>query len=88
LSAEKPIFYVILSDRDEWVVEAEWPDGTLERVNTFRDYLAATDWVATQSEAWPRALQIQRISAELKEIANSPDAQQNRRTAPQLISAL
>jgi hypothetical protein len=45
LSAEKPAFYVILSDRDGWAVEAKWPDATLERVNTFRDYSAATDWV-------------------------------------------
>ena len=73
LSAERPIFYVILSDRDEWAVEAEWPDRTLERVNTFKDYLAATDWVATQSEAWLHARQIQRISMELKATANTLD---------------
>ena len=28
-----PLFHVSLGDRDEWVVEAEWPDGTLERVS-------------------------------------------------------
>ena len=25
----KPILYVALCDRDQWAVEAEWPDGTL-----------------------------------------------------------
>jgi hypothetical protein len=76
LSPEKPLFHVILSDRDEWAVEAEWPDGTLERVNTFKDYLAATDWVATQSEAWLQAQRIQKISMELKEVANALEAPQ------------
>ena len=33
----KPILYVALCDRDQWAVEAEWPDGTLERINTFND---------------------------------------------------
>ena len=28
-SPEKPFFHVILSDRDEWVVEAEWSDTLL-----------------------------------------------------------
>ena len=51
-SSEKPFFHVILSDRDEWVVEAEWSDSTLERVSTFGDYSAAADWIANQSEAW------------------------------------
>jgi hypothetical protein len=45
-SPEKPFFHVILSDRDEWVVEAEWSDSTLERVSTFGDYSAAADWIA------------------------------------------
>jgi hypothetical protein len=76
LSAAKPVFYVILSDRDEWAVEAEWPDGTFERVNTFKDHLAATAWVATQSEAWLHALRIQKISVELKEVANALEAPQ------------
>jgi hypothetical protein len=76
LSAEKPVFFVILSDRDEWAVEAEWPNGTLERVDTFKDYSAATDWVSTQSETWLHAIQIQRISTELKAIANKLDPPQ------------
>ena len=48
----KPILYVALCDRDQWAVEAEWPDGTLERINTFNDHSSATDWIATQSDVW------------------------------------
>lgn len=50
--AEKPVFHVILTDRDEWAVEVEWPDGTLERINTFKAHILATTWVATQSDVW------------------------------------
>ena len=49
---QKPILHVVLIDRDQWAVEAEWPDGTLERINTFNDPSSATDWISTQSEAW------------------------------------
>ena len=63
---EKPFFHVILSDRDEWVVEAEWSDNTLERVSTFRDYSAAADWIANQSEAWLAVRRIQNIAMELR----------------------
>ncbi len=49
-----PIFYVTLADRDEWAVEVEWPDGTLERVGTFRNYHLAASWVKTQSETWAK----------------------------------
>jgi hypothetical protein len=50
--AENPLFHVSLGDRDEWVVEAEWPDGTLERVSTFKNHSAAAHWIATASESW------------------------------------
>jgi hypothetical protein len=66
-SPEKPLFHVTLSDRDEWVVEAEWSDSTLERVSTFRDYWAATDWIANQSEVWLAARRIQNIAMELRQ---------------------
>jgi hypothetical protein len=65
-SAEKPFFHVILSDRDEWVVEAEWSDSTLERVSTFGDYSAVAGWIANQSEAWLAARRIQDIAMELR----------------------
>jgi hypothetical protein len=55
---EKPTFHIILDDRDRWAVEAEWYDGTLQRVHTFEDHATATCWVAEQSESW---FQIQRI---------------------------
>ena len=58
---------VTLSDRDEWVVEAEWADSTLERVSTFRDHSAAADWIANQSEAWLAARRIQNIAVELRQ---------------------
>jgi hypothetical protein len=48
----KPLFHVSLGDREEWVIEAEWPDGTLERVTTFKNHSAAARWIATVSEAW------------------------------------
>jgi hypothetical protein len=47
----KPILHVV-TDGDQWEVEAEWPDGTLERINTFDDPSSATDWISTRSEAW------------------------------------
>ncbi len=65
-SPEKPFFHVILSDRDEWVVEAEWSDRTLERASTFRDYSAAANWIAHQSAAWLAARRIQNIAMELR----------------------
>jgi hypothetical protein len=48
---EKPIFQVILSGRDEWAVEVEWPDGILARISTYKDHSSAANWVASQSEA-------------------------------------
>jgi hypothetical protein len=61
---EKPFFHVILSDRDEWVVEAEWSDSTLERVSTFGDYSAAADWIANQSETSLAVRRVQDIAKE------------------------
>ena len=47
----KPIFFVV-RDAADWSVEAEWPDGTIERVKTFKAELAALDWLSWQSHAW------------------------------------
>jgi hypothetical protein len=66
-SPDKSLFHVTLSDRDEWVIEAEWPDSTLERVSTFRDHSAAADWIANQSEAWLASRRIQNIAMELRQ---------------------
>jgi hypothetical protein len=70
-SPEKPLFHVTLSDRDEWVIEAEWPDSTLERVSIFRNHAAAADWIAHQSEAWLAARRIQNITIKLKQGAEA-----------------
>jgi hypothetical protein len=70
-SPEKPFFHIILSDRDEWVVEAEWSDSTLERVSTFGDYSAAADWIANQSEAWLAVRRIQDIAMKLRQGADA-----------------
>jgi hypothetical protein len=48
----KPILHVVVTDGDQWEVEAEWPDGTLERIYTFSDPSSATDWISARSEAW------------------------------------
>jgi hypothetical protein len=73
----KPLFHVSLGDRDEWVIEAEWPDGTLERVTTFKIHSAAAHWIATASEAWSHQ----------KVCTDSPDgpADNRRRISPAVI---
>ena len=50
--ARKPVYCVVLADGENWLVEAEWPDGTIEQVGTFRGYLEATNWISTRSELW------------------------------------
>lgn len=60
-TAEEPLFHVILTERDQWAVEAEWPDGTLERVNTFKDYASAANWISAHSPTW---VGVQRIFTE------------------------
>ena len=51
-AAAKPLFHVSLGDRDEWVIEAEWPDGTIEQGHKFKASLEAQNWVKTQSAEW------------------------------------
>ena len=48
----KPIFFVVKNGYDSWSVDAEWPDGTIERVKTFEAELAALDWLSWQSQTW------------------------------------
>ena len=57
-SVHEPLFHVLLSDRDQWVVEVEWPDGVLERIRSFEHYATAAHWVTSQSQVW---LQVQGI---------------------------
>jgi hypothetical protein len=47
-----PLFCLVLRDGDEWFIEAEWPDGSIEHVRTFKAHADAVDWVKTGSEAW------------------------------------
>ena len=38
---------------DEWYVEAEWPDGTIEQVaGPFASDSEARDWISHKSPAW------------------------------------
>jgi hypothetical protein len=66
------LFHVILSDRDEWAIEAEWPNGTLERVAVFTNHSAATDWIARRSQAWLQFQRIDKIVTDLKQSAKRP----------------
>jgi len=50
--AQKPLFHVVLSDGDQCFVEAEWPDGTIEQIDTFGLHIEAVNWLSTQSESW------------------------------------
>jgi hypothetical protein len=49
---QKPVFCVVLSDGNKWSVEAEWPDGTVERVSAFKTHIEAVDWLNRQSKVW------------------------------------
>ena len=48
----KPIFCVVFNDGNQWSVEAEWPDGTIGRIDTFKAHIEAVDWLDRQSQAW------------------------------------
>ena len=53
LITTKPIFCIVLADAGEkWIVEAEWPDGTIEQIDAFGDHRAAAIWVSDSSEIW------------------------------------
>ena len=48
----KPFFCVVLNDGEKLSVEAEWPDGTIEQVDTFKGHFDAVNWVTSQSQTW------------------------------------
>jgi len=52
--AAKPIFCIVLADGDRWSVEAEWPDGTIERIDTFETHFDAINWITARSNEWVR----------------------------------
>jgi hypothetical protein len=43
VNALRPIFCVVLGDGDEWLIEAEWPDGSLEHICAFRAHFEAVN---------------------------------------------
>jgi hypothetical protein len=47
----KPIFFVVKT-KGNWTVQAEWPDGSVEEVKTFKAELQALDWLTWQSQTW------------------------------------
>jgi hypothetical protein len=52
MADQRPKFSVV-HQGDEWSVQAEWPDGTLETAAaSFNSEIAAFAWLTHQSEAW------------------------------------
>jgi len=52
MMTREPFFCVVLREGEQWQVEAEWPDGTIEQVHKFKACLEALKWVKTKSAAW------------------------------------
>jgi hypothetical protein len=52
--SQRPFIYVVLGDGDQWAIEAEWPDGSIEPICTFKAHAEAVNWVKTHSETWMR----------------------------------
>ena len=52
MAPRTPIFCAVLGDGQRWVVEVDWPDGTIEQVGEFQRQSEAADWITNQSEAW------------------------------------
>lgn len=53
-TTQKPIFCAVLCDGQQWTVDAEWSDGTIEQIDVFKNYLEAAGWIVSHSEAWFR----------------------------------
>jgi hypothetical protein len=66
---QTPFFCVVRRDGDQGLVEAEWSDGTIVEVESFKAHLDALNWVKTQSQV---SLQGRgdAISGELRAIAD------------------
>jgi hypothetical protein len=47
----KPILFVVKGNGN-WTIQAEWPDGTVEEIKTFKRELQALDWLTWQSQTW------------------------------------
>jgi hypothetical protein len=48
-NGQTPLLYVALGDGDQWGVEAEWPDGSIEPIRTFKAQRAIQDWLGHRS---------------------------------------
>jgi hypothetical protein len=53
-NVQRPLVHVALGDGDQWVIEAEWPDGSIEPICAFKAHDEAVNWVKTQSATWMR----------------------------------
>ena len=52
MSTAAPFFCVVSRGSSERTIEAEWPDGTAEIVETFADCFEALRWSVTQCAGW------------------------------------
>ena len=52
MAARNPIFCVVLKDGEQWQIEAEWPDGTIEKIHECKAYFDVLNWVKTRSNEW------------------------------------
>ena len=49
VSVAEPFFCVALRrDDGKWIIEAKWPDGSTELVETFDDYFEALRWLSAE----------------------------------------
>lgn len=52
MSTTQPFFSVVLHRNGEWVIEAEWPDGSIEPIDTFGEHFEALNWITNRAAAW------------------------------------
>jgi hypothetical protein len=50
----RPFFCIVLRGDRAWTIDAEWPDGTIEEIETFDGRLDAVKWLCNQTEEWLR----------------------------------
>jgi hypothetical protein len=49
--APSPTYSVTLKDGEQWIVEAEWLDGTIEQIAAFKSYFDARHWLNDHCKA-------------------------------------
>jgi hypothetical protein len=52
MSKSQPFFSVMLYGSGKWVIQAEWPDGSIESVDTFSEHFEALNWITNEAAAW------------------------------------